>query len=460
MMKGACKNVIEAIGNTPIVKLNKVVTKVDSEIFVKMEMTNPGGSIKERIGAYILDKAREEGKLLPGGTIIEGTSGNTGVGLAMYAAVHGHKCIFVLADKQSQEKIQNLRAFGAKVVVCPTNVEPEDPRSYYSVSKKLAESIPNSFFVGQYNNPYNPDTHYHTTGPEIWNQTQGDMDAFVAGVGTGGTVSGTGKFLKEKDPNIRVVAVDCEGSILATYAKSGEMIPAESYVLEGIGEDFIPDNINFKTIDEWVTVGDRESFLMTRELLTKEGIYTGGSGGAAVVGAIKYAQTLDKPQKILVILPDSGNRYASKIFNDDWMRENGYVDSSFNVTVKEVLETIDAKESELYFLDEKSSIQEAIDLFDKHQISQIPIKDEGKIVGIVTEKEILRPVFEGKLSTQDRLAIVKQNTFKIVNHHCLLNEVTDSLALGHTVLVQSGERVTSILTNNDILKFMTKAQMK
>jgi cystathionine beta-synthase len=316
MMKGAKKNILDAIGNTPIIKLNKVTTGVESEIYVKLEFMNPGGSSKDRIGGFIMDRAVAKGLLKPGGTIIEGTSGNTGVGLAMWAAVNGYKCVFVMADKQSVEKVNNLKAFGAKVVVCPTDVEPEDPRSYYSVSKRLAETIPNSYYVNQYDNLWNRETHVATTGPEIFEQTQGDFDVFMAGVGTGGTITGTSSYLKTKMPKLTTVGVDVEGSIVAQFARTGDLSGARSYVIEGIGEDFIPENYDFKVIDDWVVVGDKESFLMTRALLKQEGIYTGGSGGAAVVGAIKYASTLKEPKKILVVLPDSGNRYASKIFND------------------------------------------------------------------------------------------------------------------------------------------------
>lgn len=324
-MKGAKENVLKAIGNTPIVKLNSVCKDVDSEIYVKLEYMNPGGSIKDRIGCYIIEQAEKEGHLAPGGTIIEGTSGNTGVGLAIYAALKGYKCIFTVSDKQSQEKIENLRAYGAEVIVCPTDVAPDDPASYYSVAKKLAAETPNSYYVNQYENLFNRETHFNTTGPEIYNQTEGDFDVFMAGVGTGGTISGNGMYLKSKMPNLKVVGVDIVGSILAHYHKTGEMSEAHSYVLEGIGEDIIPSNINFDIIDDFVVIEDKESFVMTRRLLTEEGLYAGGSSGAAVVGAIKYAKLLKEPKKILVILPDSGNRYSSKIFNDQWMKEGGYL---------------------------------------------------------------------------------------------------------------------------------------
>jgi len=320
------QNILDVIGNTPIVKLNKVGNHVSSDIYVKLEYLNPGGSIKDRMGVYLCQKAVERGVLKPGGTIVESTSGNTGVGIALFAAIHGYNCVFVMADKQSQEKIDNLKAYGAKVIVCPTNVEPEDPRSYYSVAAKLG-SLPNSVFLDQYGNMDNGESHFEITGPEIYKQTNGEFDTFLASVGTGGTISGCSRYLKSKMPNLKTVGVDCEGSILMHYHKTGEICEAKSYVVEGIGEDFLPDNVLFDLIDDFVMVNDKESFLMTRELLTKEGIYAGGSCGSAVVGAIRYAESLDKPERILVILPDSGNRYASKIYNDNWMQKMGYINA-------------------------------------------------------------------------------------------------------------------------------------
>ena len=320
------QNILDVIGNTPIVKLNKVGNHVSSDIYVKLEYLNPGGSIKDRMGVYLCQKAVERGDLKPGGTIVESTSGNTGVGIALFAAIHGYNCVFVMADKQSQEKIDNLKAYGAKVIVCPTNVEPEDPRSYYSVAAKLG-SLPNSVFLDQYGNMDNGECHFEITGPEIYKQTNGEFDTFIASVGTGGTISGCSRYLKSKMPNLKTVGVDCEGSILMHYHKTGEICEAKSYVVEGIGEDFIPDNVLFDLIDDFVMVNDKESFLMTREMLTKEGIYAGGSCGSAVVGAIRYAESLDSPERILVILPDSGNRYASKIYNDNWMQKMGYINA-------------------------------------------------------------------------------------------------------------------------------------
>ena len=323
-MKKFDQNILDVIGNTPIVKLNSVANTVESDIYVKLEYMNPGGSIKDRMGVYLCQKAVERGDLKPGGTIVESTSGNTGVGIALFGAIHGYKCVFVMADKQSQEKIDNLKAYGAKVLVCPTDVEPEDPRSYYSVAAKLGE-LPNSVFLDQYGNMDNGESHFEITGPEIYAQTNGDFDTLMAGIGTGGTISGCSRYLKPKMPSLKTVAVDCEGSVLKEYHETGKIGQAYSYAVEGIGEDFLPENVIFDQIDSFVRVGDEESFHMTRRLLQEEGIYAGGSSGSAVVGAIRYAKSLSKPERILVILPDSGNRYASKIYNEAWMREKGYI---------------------------------------------------------------------------------------------------------------------------------------
>ena len=454
-MKGAKINILDAIGNTPIVKLNKVASGVQSEIYVKLDYLNPGGSIKDRIGAYILEQAVKNGDLKPGGTIIEGTSGNTGVGLAMYAAVHGYKCVFVLADKQSKEKIDNLRAFGAKVIVCPTNVEPEDPRSYYSVSKRLSETIPNSYYVNQYENLWNRETHIKTTGPEIFKQTEGDFDVFMAGVGTGGTISGIGTYLKSVMPNVKIIGVDCEGSIVAHYAKTGEMCEAKPYVLEGLGEDFIPGNYDFNVIDDWEVIGDKESFLMTRELLTQEGIYAGGSSGGAVRAAIKYAERLKEPKKILVLLPDSGNRYASKIFNDDWMSDNGYRDSSFNVTIEEVLTTLKKETKPLISIEDNATVGEAIKIMDENGISQLPVYGSGHLEGIVSERNLLKPVFEGEFKLNDSISLAFKSDFKVIDIGELLSNVADSLLQEETVLVTKNDKVVTVLTNIDILRFIS-----
>jgi cystathionine beta-synthase len=331
-MKGAKPSIIDAVGWTPIVKLNKVASHIKgANLYVKCEFMNPGGSVKDRIGIHMLEVAEREGKIKPGGTIIEATSGNTGMGLAIAAAVKGYKCIFVMADKQSEEKRIALRSVGAQVVICPTNVEPEDPRSYYSVAKRLVEETPNSFYAGQYWNPANPETHYLSTGPELWEQTGGELDVFICSIGTGGTVSGTSKYLKEKKPSIQVVGVDPIGSIYYEYFHTGTPGKAHTYYVEGIGEDFMPDTMNLKSMDDVVQVSDRESFTMARRLIREEGLLSGGSSGSAVAGAIKWAEKhalepREKPLNIVVLLPDSSSRYLSKFLNDEWLRDAGFLD--------------------------------------------------------------------------------------------------------------------------------------
>ena len=325
-------NILEAIGKTPLVKLNKIAAQVKSSIYVKPEFLNPGGSIKDRIGLVMIEAAEKEGKIYPGGTIIEATAGNTGVGLALVAAIKGYRCIFVLPDKMSQEKIGLLRSYGAEVVITPTSVPPDSPESYNGVADRLAKEIPNSFRPNQFENPNNPRAHYLTTGPEIWEDSDGKVEVFVAGMGTGGTISGTAKFLKEKNPNIVIVGADPSGSIL-----SGDS--PHSYKVEGIGEDFIPKTFNRQIVDEMIRVSDAESFNTARRLAREEGLLVGGSAGTALAAALKYAQRLEKPKYIVVILPDTGRNYINKIYSDNWMQENGFWEGSElkSAKIKDVL---------------------------------------------------------------------------------------------------------------------------
>src|SRR3954462_3815111 len=347
-MTGAKSNILEAIGRTPIVKLQKVARHVAADIYVKCEYLNPGGSMKDRVAVSIITDAERRGVLGPGGTIVEATSGNTGMGLALVAALRGYACVFVMPDKMSPEKVAGLRAFGGRVVICPTAVEPEDPRSYYQTAKRIVAETPGAFYANQYHNPANPDAHYSSTAPEIWEQTNGEVDVFVAGMGTGGTFSGCGRFFKEKKPGFRLVGIDPIASLYYEFVKTGRMTRPFAYYVEGIGEDFLPSTMNLRFGDEMVRVEDKECFLMTRELVRQEGLFVGGSSGAAGAGAIKYAEAHpsedNRRQNILVLLPDGAQKYLSKIFDDKWMREYGFLDEPDPLgTVAELLRSKKAR---------------------------------------------------------------------------------------------------------------------
>jgi cystathionine beta-synthase len=408
------ENILGTIGHTPMVKLNKVCEGVKATVLAKVETFNPGNSIKDRMALKMVEDAEKAGLLKPGGTIIEGTSGNTGMGLAIAAIVKGYKCIFVTTDKQSKEKADALKAFGADVVVCPTNVEPEDPRSYYSVAARLNKEIPNSYHPNQYDNPSNTVANYEQTGPEIWEQTEGKITHLVVGVGTGGTVSGTAQYLKEKNPAIKVWGIDTYGSVFKKYKETGIFDKKEiyPYVTEGIGEDFLPKNVNFDLIDLFEKVTDKDAALMTREIVRKEGIWVGNSAGSAIAGLIQLKDKLKESDVVVVIFHDHGTRYLAKIFNDDWMRAKGYIDKK-GLIAKDLVST--HEQTELITLDITDKISQALKIITEMNISQIPITHNERIVGSVSESWVFSKLLENPNIKDEAVETIMQPAFPFVD---------------------------------------------
>ena len=457
LMKGAKSDIVAAIGNTPIVRLNHVTEGLESEIYVKLELLNPAGSMKDRVGLNIIRDAEERGMLQPGGTIVEATSGNTGAGLAMVAAIRGYKCIFVMPDKMAREKIDTLRAYGAKVVVCPTAVEPSDPRSYYSVSRRIVEETAGAFYSNQYHNPANPEAHYVSTAPEIWEQTGGEFDVFVSGMGTGGTLSGCGRYFKERNPNVKIVGVDPIGSLYYEYVKTGRLTKPFSYYVEGIGEDFLPSTMNLNLLDEIVQVDDKECFIMTRDIVRREGLSVGGSGGAAVLGAIKYARAQKKPVKILVLLPDSSTKYLSKIFNDDWMRQNGFLDE--DEASGYVAHILKRKPGRVITASKDSSVREAIKTLKENSISQLPILDEhGRHCGIVSELDLLNFLVRSEGRLDEPLRDLINSDYATVTPHTRIQLLRSIFNDAKVVLVTEGDRLLGLLSKIDLIDYLASQQ--
>ncbi len=451
-------SIIETIGDTPLVKLNKVNEGIQGTILVKVEYFNPGNSVKDRIAIKMIEDAEKEGLLKPGGTIIEGTSGNTGMGLALAAIAKGYKCIFTLADKQSQEKIDILRAVGAEVVVCPTNVTPDDPRSYYSVAKKLNETIPNSLYPNQYDNESNWTAHYETTGPEIWEQTDGKITHFAAGVGTGGTVSGVSKYLKEQNADVFTLGIDTYGSVFKKYKETGEFDDNEvfPYLTEGIGEDILPKNVNFDLIDEFVKVTDKDAAIMARRLSREEGLFVGWSCGSAVFGALKYARKhLKKDDIMVIILPDHGTRYLGKIYNDSWMKDHGYLEKREFATAQDILKGRNGH-SELVTVKSDTTVGEAIKILNEQGISQIPVLDEDTYVGSLTDSKLLHQLIDNPSMKTEPVSKIMDKPFQFISIHDTLDVLSSLIDKNNkALLVRDRLNRVHIITRADLLMAMS-----
>lgn len=445
-------NILETIGNTPLVKLNSVTQGVQATVLAKIETVNPGNSIKDRMALKMIEDAEKSGKLKPGGTIIEGTSGNTGMGLAIAAIIKGYKCIFTTTDKQSKEKVDALRAFGAEVIVCPTNVEPEDPRSYYSVAARLSKEIPNAFYPNQYDNLSNRQAHYEQTGPEIWEQTEGKITHLVVGAGTGGTITGTGRYLKEKNPKIKVWAIDTYGSALKKYHETGILDKNEiyPYVTEGIGEDFIPQNYDFTVIDHFEKVTDKDAALMTRDLVRKEGIWVGNSAGSAVAGLLQMKEQLKPTDVVVIIFHDHGSRYIAKIFNDEWMRSKGYFDKK-GMTASDIIGS--KKDVNLTTVEATLPIGDTLKIIKTNNFSQIPITREGRIVGNITENHIYSSLLKSPELKNKPVSDIMQEAMPFIDINTSIDTLSDLLSKNNQAVIVKDFKADRnyIVTRQDVV---------
>jgi cystathionine beta-synthase len=444
------ESILDAVGNTPIVRLNKLTRTLKCKVYAKLEFMNPGGSVKDRIGKYMARGAEERGDLTPGGTIIECTSGNTGMGLAIYACAKDYKSIFTCNDKQSREKVNMMKAMGAEVIVCPTAVTPEDPRHYVQVARKLASEIPNSYLCNQYDNPDNAKAHYETTGPEVWKDTDGKITHFVCGMGTCGTITGTGKFLKEKNPKIKVIGVDPEGSLFYDFFHRAKVIEPHVYKTEGIGEDFFPKVLNWDYIDDVVQTSDKESFVMARKLARTEGIFAGGSAGSAVSGALRVAATLGSDDLMVVLLPDGGRQYLGKVYNDDWMRENQFIETEIRLTVYDILKT--KKIKDLEFVSPSDSAMAAMKKMRGFDASQMPVFEQGAVVGTVYEDDLINSVMQGKDLNSFIVREIMRAALPVVGKEATLEEITQYIpGKFPALLVDLGGGKYDIITKFDLV---------
>lgn len=447
-------NIVDTIGNTPLVKLNRITQNIPGLFLAKVEYFNPGNSIKDRIGIKMILDAEADGRLKPGGTIIECTSGNTGMGLALASVVRGYKCIFTTTDKQSKQKLDILRALGAEVIVCPTNVEPEDPRSYYSVAKRLAKEIPNSIHMNQYDNLSNRAAHYETTGPEIWKQTEGKITHYVTTIGTGGTVMGTAMYLKEKNPNIQVLGVDVYGSLLKKYHDTGDLDMNEvfPYVTEGIGEDFVPANYDMKYIDHIEQVTDKDGAIMARKLAREEGIFCGYSAGTLMQGLQQMKDKFDKDSVVVCILHDHGSRYVAKIYNDEWMRERGFLTDE-PVTAKLIIERKRIKE--LVSAAPEETISSAFKKMKEMALTQLPVVENDAIIGSITERDILQLLMDNPVNREDEVGKLMSKPFPVVGLQDTAQDISKLInAQNSAVMVKANSGLWSIITEFDLIEAM------
>jgi cystathionine beta-synthase len=445
------ENILGTIGDTPLVKLNRVIKGVDALVLAKVETFNPGNSVKDRMAVKMIADAEADGRLKPGGTIVEGTSGNTGMGLALVAIIKGYKLICVMSDKQSKEKMDILRAVGAKVVVCPTDVEPTDPRSYYSVSRRLAEETPNSWYVNQYDNPSNATAHYESTGPEIWEQTEGKITHFIVGVGTGGTISGVGKYLKEKNPDIKIWGIDTYGSVFKKYHETGVFDENEiyPYITEGIGEDILPLNVDFSLIDGFTKVTDKDAAVYTRRIALEEGIFVGNSAGAAIKGLLQLKNHFKPEDVVVVLFHDSGSRYVGKMFNDDWMRERGFLEEEIKKAEDVIKDHIDKP---LIVARTEELVSHAIERMRKYKISQIPVMDINGFVGSLDESGLFQSYLNDKNSAERPIREIMGKPYPIVQLGTTIEAVSKLFTRENTaVLIDLGNGKYHIITKYDII---------
>ena len=450
-----CDTILDAIGNTPLVRINRITKDIPATVLAKVETFNPGNSIKDRMAVRMIEDAERAGKLRPGGTIIEGTSGNTGMGLAIAAVVRGYRCIFTTTDKQSKEKIDALKAFGAEVVVCPTNVDPEDPRSYYSVSSRLEKEVPNAWKANQYDNLSNSAAHYEQTGPEIWEQTGGTVDHLVVGVGTGGTISGVGKYLKERNPRVRVWGIDTYGSVFKKYKETGVFDKNEiyPYITEGIGEDFLPRNVDFSVIDHFEKVTDKDAALMTRRIAREEGIFAGNSAGSAMAGLLQLKEHFRAGEVVVVIFHDHGSRYLGKMFNDEWMREKGFLEKS-GMTARDLVAL--RVSGELFAIEASRPVEDAVKVMSEHDFSQISVTRDGRVVGSLNEAHLYAEFVSDPDVKKKPVEAIMQPAFAFVDASTPVDLLTTMITpQSPAVLVRDFKTdKTFIITRSDIIRVL------